>query len=271
MKTVRIFIIIGLIFGYLTGTVCAETLQNIIGEKISLSLEVKAWRATYETQTIKTDDYIRAGGIESTSNMFGLSCAVKYNKYYLTSSYYLGDGFNGTATDYYINQGDQHIVGYKFEKSDMDILIGYCFHPRVSAFIGYKKIETDGKFQWYTRTAFTEYNEIIEGPVFGIILDLPLTDSGFTFRSLLGYATLDGKVEQVLKWTGADGNLKEDKINSSFDSLGPAIDFGFHCSLIDFPGLTLYIGYKYQEYKNPDVDDYSSKLYGINISANLSF
>jgi hypothetical protein len=271
MKTAKIFFSIGLIFGYLTTNVGAEKAQSIFGKNMSLHLGIKAWRATYETQTFKTDDYIRAGGVESTSNMFGPSFRVQYKKYYIGGSYYFGGGFNGTAVDYYINQKAQHILGYKFEKKDMDILMGYYVNPEISVFIGYKRIETNGKFQWYTRTASTGYNETIEGPVFGMTLNLPLAYSGLTFFSTLGYATLNGKADYILKWTDADGNITEDKTSSSFDSLGPAIEFGFHCLLKDFPYLRFYVGYKYQEYKNPDIDDYSSKLYGLNISSYLIF
>jgi hypothetical protein len=272
MKAAKIFFSIGLILGCLVTGVRAETSQkNIFGENVSLSLGINTWRATFETQTFQENGYLREG-VEATSNMFGVSCnLILYKKYYLGGNYYSGGGFDDTAFDYYTDQEVQHIFEYEFEKTDMDIWIGYYLHPRISAFIGYKKIETDGQLKWHTRTASTKYDETIEGPVFGVAINFPLADSGFTFFSTLGYATLDGKADYDLKWTDVNGNPMDDIDSASFDSLGPALEFGILYLLEDLPHFSITVKYKYQEYKDPDIDNYSTKLYGFNIGANFHF
>ena len=271
MKTAKILFSIGLILGCLVTVVDAETSQNIFGENVSLTLGVNTWRTTFETQTFKENGYLREG-VKATSNMFGVSFNFTlYEKYSIGGSYYSGDGFDNTAFDYYMDQEVQHILKYEFEKADMDIWVGYYLHPRISAFLGYKRIENNGQLKWYSRTASTKYDETIEGPVFGVAINFPLADSGFTFFSTLGYAILDGKADYVLQWTDVDGNTMDDKDSSSFDSLGPALELGIHCLLENHPNFSITMKYKYQEYEDPDVDNYSAKLYGFNIGANFHF
>ena len=202
--------------------------------------------------------------------MYGPSVNLMiFDKWYTGLSYYWGSGFDYTIIESFESTGQNIEYNYDGEKADLDIWVGYRFHPRASVFLGYKsaKLKRDVDV-----LVFSFKDDLTtSGPVVGVNGNYPVMDSGFILFGTFGYAFLD--VENEFENLGYDenGELEIQNHKITFKARGPAIECGVSYMFQNIPQLSLSGGYKYQYYEDIDDSDSYLSFSGLTFGANYRF
>jgi hypothetical protein len=239
-------------------------------DNFSVTTGFKIWRATNSFKTVDGDD------VETTSNMYGPSVNLTmFDKWYTGLSFYWGNGFDYIVEKTYENTGQDYEVDVDGEKTDLDIWVGYRFHPRASVFLGYKssRFKQDGKTELNDITSEFSAEINYYGPVVGVNGNYPIKDSGFILFGTFGYAFLDGESKVELKASNTITGESEKASGDETDKYrGPAIEFGVSYVFKNIPQLSLSGGYKYQSYENVDNSDVDPWTFaGLTFGANYRF
>jgi hypothetical protein len=234
-------------------------------ENFSVTAGLKIWRATNSFKTVGGDD------IETTSNMYGPSVNLTmFDKFYTGLSFYSGSGFDYTVEETNEDTGQDLKYNYKGKKEDLDIWMGYRFHPRASVFLGYKSTK-------FRQTIDVESYEISDaestysGPVVGLAGNYPIMESGFILFGTVGYAFLDYEVKGEKLVINEYDNLEIQSYKNEGKLRGPAIECGVSYIFRKIPQLSLSGGYKHQSYEDPDDSDNYEKFDGLTFGANYRF
>ena len=140
------------------------------GQDVTYSVGVKAWFNSWE---------IEYGGVSETTDptlMVGPSVSIKYDKF-----------FGGATVLFSPDEYEwEYAGGYSelADRTDLDLIAGYMFHPRVGAFIGYKYLSAD--LSWEDPIASGDYGTIIlSGPSLGVITNIPVINDLVLFGNLI--------------------------------------------------------------------------------------
>ena len=235
-----------------------------MAEGPSVTIGLKTWFASWEEKVKFFDEY--TGETETASDksdyglMYGPVFNLRYEKFFGSLSYLIGGDFNFELSD--LDYSDS-TIGYswdydeKYDRTDLDIAIGYYFHPNISVFLGYKNVNID------LTATITEEETIlldlwkdgsikesgtIKGPALGVSGNYPIGETNWVLFGSLSYLSLDGE------WEG----------ESLGDYTGPSIEIGGAYVLETMP-LSITAGYKYQSLKADEVEDiFSGLTFGVN-------
>ena len=227
--------------------VCALTLlvgSTVFAEnKLSVTVSLKGWYNEWESGDWKCDDPVL---------MLGPSISVTGDKWFGAISYLT------TTTDYEFSDVSGPGSGDKMsgDRSDVDVMVGYMFHPRVGGLIGYKYIEGDLD---YSIPGIVEIgvDYSLSGPVLGITANYPIPNTSFALFGSLIYFYGEWEFEN-----------EELGIDESEDADGFTADVGIAYAI--FENFSASIGYKYQEFEPKD-SDLSDKYSGFTFSLNYRF
>ncbi|TES85802.1 hypothetical protein E3J95_03590, partial [Candidatus Aerophobetes bacterium] len=212
----------------------------------SVTIGLKTWYATWEYKPVGAEGWDFGTGV-----MYGPALNIRSGNLFVGFSYLTGGGFTDEYTesgyiytypDYWGNY--DYEWGEEFDRTDMDLSIGYYVTPNLGVFLGYKTL-TIGVTETYTLT--TEYSgsatgeDSWENEFSGFAL-------GVTGHTRIGESRmiLFGTLSYVSLASEFDGEAGE-------DFMGPAIEVGLAYALETMP-LSFTVGYKYQSYEE-DVED----------------
>ncbi|MGD9210835.1 MAG: hypothetical protein PVI90_08660, partial [Desulfobacteraceae bacterium] len=165
-------------------------LQNpVLPEDFSITASLKIWSTTIEF----SDD------IETSSYIVGPSINLTFQeKYYAGLNYYTGDGFDYEGEEQYgIDESDGD-----YSKTDFDLWAGYRFHPKGSAFLGYKhsKLKDEATVETTSGiTAEAEKEIILKGPVIGINGNYPISNTNLILFGTIAYGFLSVDIDAHLE------------------------------------------------------------------------
>ena len=179
-----------------------------MAEGPSVTIGLKTWFASWEEKVKFFDEY--TGETETASDksdyglMYGPVFNLRYEKFFGSLSYLIGGDFNFELSD--LDYSDS-TIGYswdydeKYDRTDLDIAIGYYFHPNISVFLGYKNVNID------LTATITEEETIlldlwkdgsikesgtIKGPALGVSGNYPIGETNWVLFGSLSYLSLDG-------------------------------------------------------------------------------
>lgn len=148
----------------------------------------------------------------------------------------------------------------KFNRTDLDIALGYRFTPNVGAFIGNKKIDFKSKLTCTDNNpndsnvcnigTIEGQPTTASGPVFGVNLTLPIDQTRWFFVGNLSFLLLTNKVSG----------------QPDTDSTGPSAEVNL-VYLAETMPVSLSIGAKFQNIeaeKTKDVDEFTGLMLGAN-------
>lgn len=196
--------------------------------------------------------------------MYGPAISIRTGDLFVGLSYLTGGGFTDEYTEsgYTSYWGDyDYEWGEEFDRTDMDLSIGYYVTPNLGVFLGYKTL-TIGVTETYTLT--TEYSDSATGEdswenefsgfALGVTGHTRIGESRMILFGTLSYVSL------ASEFAGEAGE----------DFMGPAIEVGLAYALETMP-LSFTVGYKYQSYEE-DVEDGGKDVFaGLTLGLNYSF
>ena len=195
------------------------------GQDVTFSVGLKTWYNDWEYElpgnTYDSDPVL----------MIGPSVSIKYDKF-----------FGGVSLLSSIGKYEWS-GGVEADRTDIDLIAGYMFHPRLGAFVGYKRIIA----------GFPGSDTYIYGPGVGLTGNYPVRDNIVLYGSF-SYMFLDYEIDP----------------GGTFDSSGASIEGG--AAYIISPNWNASIGYKYQKFTGDfpagDLDDTFS---GLTLGAQYRF
>jgi hypothetical protein len=231
-------------------------------DNFSVTAGFKIWRATNSFKDVGKN-------IDTTSNMYGPSVNLTiFDKWYTGLSFYWGSGFDYTIEST-LDTGQDYEINVDGEKADLDLWVGYRFHPRVSVFIGYKSSQFKRDVDVLSLSFKNDLT--FTGPVVGVNGNYPLMNSGFVLFGTLGYAFLDVEKESEIPVSDENGGIEIQNHKDTFEARGPAIECGVSYMFKKIPQLSLSGGYKYQRYENIDDSNDYMEFAGLTFGANYRF
>lgn len=231
MKKLILIITVAIVFAF-SNMAMAEGPQVTVG--------LKTWLATWE---------VDFGGDPMESDygaMLGPSVNVRYDRFFVGASYFLGTFSFPTATGILVD------TDLDADRTDLDISAGYYFHPNIAAFLGYKVSDFDYKFVYSDGTSLKTTEER-SGPVIGVTGHYLINGTRWALFGNLSYVSLDD-------------NYKSGGVTTNYAVTGPAIEFGGAYSMEQIP-LSVSVGLKYQDYKydKDNLEDiFSGLTFGVN-------
>lgn len=224
----------------IAGIVCVVTLLFVsmvyAEEKLQINVGVKGW---YNSWEVKLDTV----SIESDSSvlMLGPSITLKSGEWFGGISYLT------TMADYEFNFVGDKLSG---SRSDLDIMAGYMFHPRVGILAGYKYISSDLA---YTSPWGSEDAELtLSGPVIGITANYPIENTPISLFGSLSY--LFGESEFTMAG-----------VSETDDVTGTTLDLGVAYAISE--KVSANVGYKHQSFEGDEGGEehiFSGLTFGLN-------
>jgi len=199
-------------------------------EKPAFNVGIKSWYNSWESGSVKSDPIL----------MMGPSITLKLDKFFAGISYLT------SLADYEFS--DVLLSGDKLtgKRNDLDLVVGYMFHPRVGIVGGYKHISGDFTYTWAGFEGDAEMT--VSGPVLGVTANYPIENTPAVLFGNLTY--LSGEAE----FTGGGGSITE-------DASGTTLDLGVAYSVSERTSVNL--GYKHQDFEG---DIFSGFTFGINFA-----
>ncbi len=215
------------------------------GQDLSYSVGVKAWFNSWELEY--------GGGSETTDPalMIGPSVSINYDRFFGGASLLFTPGeyewsFPGGYSE-------------KADRTDLDLIAGYMFHPRVGGFVGYKYLSAD--MSWEDPVDSGDYGTIIlSGPSLGVTGNFPVSNNIVLFGSL-SYLFLDFEWEVPPAFGG---------VTYTSDAVGTSVELG--AAYIISSSWNASIGIKSQSFIGEiGVDDLTLGFTGLTFGANYRF
>jgi hypothetical protein len=218
------------------------------GQDVTYSVGVKAWVNSWEIE-------FAGGGSETTDAtlMIGPSASIKYDKF-----------FGGASVLFTPGEYEwSYAGGYseKADRTDLDLIAGYMFHPRLGVFIGYKHLKADMSYENDPVFGSGSFGTIyLFGPGFGLTGNYPVSNNIVLYGSV-SYMTLDFEWEFPSSLGG--GTFTSDADGASIE-LGAAYTIS--------PNWNASIGIKSQIFTG-DIggDDLTNGFAGLTLGANYRF
>ena len=225
----------------------------------SVTIGLKTWYATWEYQSPGGDTMDFGSGL-----MYGPAISIRTGDLFVGLSYLTGGGF----TDEYTESGYTSYWGdwdeewdYEYDRTDIDLSIGYYLSPNLGMFLGYKTLTIGCTYTYAFDPELgssSTYEDSWENEFSGFAL-------GVTGHTRIGESRmiLFGTLSYVSLASEFDGEAGE-------DFMGPAIEVGLAYALETMP-LSFTVGYKYQSYEE-DVEDGGKDVFaGLTLGLNYSF
>ncbi len=239
MKKMLSTLVVILVLGYATSAKAQERPQFTVG--------LKTWIAIWD-ETI-------AGGFDDQSDvgvMAGPAFGARSGDFFVGVTWLTGT-FN--FEDQPISPGVH--AELEWERTDLDMILGYNFHPRIGGFVGYKHIDVQQTTTVVDTTGVSapiisesDFNAF--GPGFGVNFNYPLEGTRFFFTGSLSYLFLE---------LDSENRPTEDFPGFSFDVSGAYIFEGLPASAT--------AGYKIQTAKTDDSrvkEEFSGLTFGVSYS-----
>lgn len=215
------------------------------GQDEAYSVGVKAWFNSWE---------LEYGGSSETTDptlMVGPIISIKHDRLFGGATLlFTPDEYEWSYPGGYSVQAD---------RTDLDLIAGYMFHPRVGCFVGYRYLSSD--LSWEDPIDSGDYGTIIlSGPFLGVTANIPVIYNIVIFGSF-SYMFLDFEWEMPSAFGGS---------TYSSDAAGVSIELG--AAYIISSNWNVSIGYKSQSFKGDiDVDDLTLGFTGLTFGANYRF
>ena len=258
MKKFIFFMVIIGIIGTTNLASAQETPQVTVGLKI--------WYATW-TETIPNF----SGGTaseESTdpSLLAGPTIGVRYGKFFGGLTYLFGT-FDWADEPICVTSGctssdPDFTWQWESDRTDLDLVVGYNFHPRWGVLLGYKQSKytttitcVDEFFLClpFYGTTQVEFDTTASGPVIGVNYNFPIGESRWI---------IFGNLSFLLLTLDQEGFEEEDAPGYSFE-LAAAYAF-------ESAPVSLTAGYKIQSFEGED-SEIVDKFSGLTLGANYTF
>ena len=216
---------------------------SAFGQDVSYSVGVKAWFNSWELEY--------GGGSETTDPtlMIGPSASIKYDKFF-------GGAFLLFTPDEY---EWSYPGGYseKADRTDLDLIAGYMFHPRVGGYVGYKYLSAD--MSWEDPLDSGDSGTIIlSGPGLGVTVNIPVIFDIVIFGSF-SYMFLD------FEW-----DLPAGSGTVTTDAAGTSIELG--AAYIISSSWNVSMGFKSLSFIDEiGEDDLTLGFTGLTFGANYRF
>lgn len=265
MRKGKFYAKISLIFSFLMFTSLAYAES---GDSFKYSLGIKTWYNKWTATA--TDDATKNFEPQERDSqwifMVGPTLKVSYGKFYG------GFSFSQNLTDYEfsgsINTTPVRNFTYTWTRQDLDIVLGYWFHPNISLFTGYKWFngysffkQMDGGVANIER--YNAYRREGSGLVFGVSANFPIETLYIVPYFSGTYMPLNGESRENANL--ATGRTQE--LIRHYNLPTWAVEGGF--STLNYHGFSASIGYKYQVMEwDKDAKDVSQ---GVTFSLNYGF
>ena len=210
------------------------------GQDTSFSVGVKAWVNSWEME-------IELAGFNETTApalMIGPSVSIKKDKF-----------FGGASLLFTAGEYEWDFGGGEYERADrtdLDLIIGYMFIPRLGVFIGYKHLSADMEYEFLGSTS-DDGTITLSGPGFGLTGNYPVSNTIVLYGSL-SFMILD------FEWEFAGGG------SYTSDANGASIELG--AAYIISPNWNASIGIKSQTFEE---DIITNSFAGLTLGANYRF
>ena len=213
------------------------------GQDLSYSVGVKAWFNSWELEY--------GGGSETTDPalMIGPSASINYDRFFGGASLLFTPGeYEWSYPGGYSEKAD---------RTDLDLIAGYMFHPRVGGFVGYKYLSAD--MSWEDPVDSGNYGTItLSGPSLGVTGNFPVSKNIVLFGSL-SYMFLD------FEW-----DLPAGSGTVTTDAAGTSIDLG--AAYIISSSWNVSMGFKSLSFIDEiGEDDLTLGFTGLTFGANYRF
>jgi len=222
----RGFLLIGFVFLliiFFLGSACAEE----FGFNVGLRTWYNSWEIAPKTVPANKSDF---------TAMLGPNFKVSYGKFFA------GASFLGTIQDYQFSKTT-------WPRYDLDVMLGYDVHPRISLIAGWKYIRG---------TESTGFTHKAYGPTFGFAFNQPIPIEALNLSFFLNgaFLALQGEVT-------ASGSAGTD----SYDIIGFSGEAGVIYAIAE--SLSISLGYKYQKLDWRELAN--DILSGVTLGVNYAF
>ena len=220
----------------------------------SVTIGLKTWYATWEYKPVGEEGWDYGTGL-----MYGPALNIRAGNLFVGLSYLMGGGF---TYDYSETIGYYYYTyEYEADRTDIDLSLGYYFHPNLALFLGYKTLTiASGQSETLTSSYYddityeSEWEVKLAGPAFGLAGYARIGESRMILFGTLSYVSLESEVDGV----------------SGESFTGPAIEAGLAYALETMPA-SVTLGYKYQSYTE-DVEEGGQDVFaGLSLGLNFSF
>ena len=226
-----------------------------LAEKPSVTIGLKTWVATGELD-IGDETYESDYGL-----MYGPGINVRYQNFFGGISYLLGSFSFPELEDRWIDSNEDGFedfdeitnIDFNADRKDLDLSVGYYFHPNIALLLGYKMTDFDYTSDLIDFGSSYDATETRKGPVLGVVGNYRIGESRWSLFGNLSYVMLDSEFKPE------GGDTEKDDIK------GPAIEFGAAYAAENIP-LSVSVGYKYQsyEYGEGGEDIFGGLTFGVN-------
>lgn len=196
--------------------------------------------------------------------MIGPSVNLKMGPAFLGISY-LKSTSNYSAPDWYYSDDTM-----EFERTDLDLTLGFMFTRHFGAFLGYKSIDAPMK---YTRTS-AGFDAVdvgtwkMKGPGIGLLANATM-GSRAAFYGNIAFMKVKQEFDQNDALASAYG-ITAGTVDS-FDMTGVSLELGFALAFTE--NLSSNIGFKYQTFSGTDESGYDEthSFYGPTLGLSFTF
>jgi len=272
MKRMLTILVVVLLLGLSNYGLAQETEETPTTITIGLKMWYASWEETFTVGTYEETQESDYG------LMYGPVLNIRSGNLFLGLSYLMGSfTFEDSWTDsgYYGYYGGDYYYWYddiewksEADRTDVDLSIGYYFHPNLALFLGYKTSNFEFRETWtvtetisnyYTDTYEYEFEDTREmelsGPALGLTGHFPIGESRWILFGTLSYISLASKFE------GEAGP----------DFTGPAYEFGAAYIAETMP-VSVTVGYKYQKYEAEEEGVTLEEIFsGLTVGVNYTF
>ena len=210
------------------------------GQDVTYSVGVKAWANSWELE-------IEAAGFSETTDpalMIGPSFSIKKDKFFGGASVLFTPG------EYEWEYGADEYE--RADRTDLDLIAGYMFHPRIGGFVGYKYLSADMEYEFLGSTS-DDGTIYLSGPGFGLTGNYPVSNNMVLYGSL-SWMILD------FEWDFAGGG--------SYTSDADGFSFELGGVYIISSNWNASLGIKYQSFEE---DIITNRFAGLTLGANYRF
>jgi hypothetical protein len=253
MKRMLAVLVVVLLLG-LSNYGMAQDTEDTEDTRTSVTIGLKTWYATWEYKPVGEEDIDYGTGL-----MYGLALNIRSGSLFVGLNYLMGGGFTYEESETIGNW--YYTYEYEADRTDIDLSLGYYFHPNLALFLGYKTLTiASGVYETLTSSYYddityeSEWEVKLAGPAFGLAGYARIGESRMILFGTLSYVSLESEVDGVA--------------GESFT--GPAIEAGLAYALETIPASVTF-GYKYQSYTE-DVEEGGQDVFaGLTLGLNFSF
>ncbi len=208
------------------------------GQDTSFSVGVKAWVNSWEME-------IGTLFNETTDPalMIGPSVSINYDRF-----------FGGATLLFTPGEYEWDFGGGEYERAkrtDLDLIAGYMFIPRLGVFVGYKHLSADMEYE-ELGIKYDDGTITLSGPGFGLTGNYPVSNNIVLYGSLSFMA------------------LEFEWYSETTDASGASVEFG--AAYIISPNWNASVGFKHQAFVGDLLgQDLTNSFTGLTFGANYRF